>query len=64
MAPDPISTAYFINPFLLSLRVFMYMMLGNGSVKSCRGNGHTRNDRIAVGHVIFYAVLVVSKESM
>jgi hypothetical protein len=36
--------------------------LGNGSVKSYRGNEYTRNYRIIVGHVFFYVVRVVSRK--
>jgi hypothetical protein len=55
MAPEPISTAYFINPS----HEFLYMW---NSVKRCRGNEYTFNKTI-VGSVVFYAVRVVSMES-
>jgi hypothetical protein len=47
MVAEPISTAYFINPFLT--------LLGNGSVKT------SLQQQITL--VVFYAVRVVSDES-
>jgi hypothetical protein len=80
MAPEPISTAYFINPSHQSVCLYVYSqtleelldttwrvcgsvclppisLLGSGSV-----NTFPRQRRI-VGGVVFYVVLVVSKES-
>jgi hypothetical protein len=50
IAPEPISTAYFVNA-------------SHQSVCLCCGNEYTRNNRI-IGRVIFCAVRVVSKESL
>jgi hypothetical protein len=65
MAPEPISTAYFINASHRSVCLYMYPIhvarqrLGR---KRYRNNGYTRNNRKIVGRVIFYAVRFVSKE--
>jgi hypothetical protein len=60
MPPEPISTAYFINPTHQPVYLYVYprvSLLGNGSV-----NTFPRQPRI-VGGVVFYAARVVSKES-
>jgi hypothetical protein len=57
MAPEPISTAYFINPSHQSVRLCIPLsLLGNGSV-----NTFPRQRRIV--DVVLYAVHVASKES-
>jgi hypothetical protein len=61
MVPEPISTAYSINPSNQSVCLYVYprlLMLGNGSLHM-----FPRQRRI-VGHVVLYAVRVVSKESL
>jgi hypothetical protein len=79
MAPESISTAYFVNPFhqsvctyvsLLSLLgnarqiVSLFSLLGNGSVNTFSPPANTRNNRRIVGRVNLYAVRVLAKESV
>jgi hypothetical protein len=61
MTPEPISTAYFINPSHQSVCLYMYplSLLGNGSVKRYRENEYTRNKRRIVGGVVLYAICVL-----
>jgi hypothetical protein len=62
MSPEPISTAYFINPSHQSLCLHdsPLLLLGNGSIKNLyRGNEYTRNNKIILGRVVFYAFRVV-----
>jgi hypothetical protein len=62
MAPELISTAYFINP--VHQFVCLYVHVARLRVgKNVTATTNTRNDRIIVGRVIFYAVRVVSKET-
>jgi hypothetical protein len=64
MAPEPISTAYFVNPSHRFVCMCIPQSLPcNSSVKSYRGNDYTRNNRRTVGRVVFCAVCVASKES-
>jgi hypothetical protein len=64
MAPEPISTAYFIDASHQSVRLYVYAD-GNVSVKTLpRQRIHTHASRIIVGRVLFCAVRVVSKESL
>jgi hypothetical protein len=78
MATEPISTAYFINASRQSVSVCISLLSlqGNGSFKSSPPFGarqrlgkqvpsatNIRNNRI-VGPVLFYAVRVLSKESV
>jgi hypothetical protein len=77
MAPEPISTAYFINPSHQSVSVCVYLLslLGKGSVKcippfvarqrlgkNVTAATNTHNRRI-VGRIVLYAVRVVLNES-
>jgi hypothetical protein len=60
MTPELVLTAYFINPSYQC--VFMCIplsLLGNGYVKKLPQQIHNR----IVGHVVFYSVRAVSKES-
>jgi hypothetical protein len=63
MAPESISTVYFINPSHQSVCLYVYSMslLGNGSVKASLRQRIQRLEELF--HVIFYAVRVASKES-
>jgi hypothetical protein len=59
MAPEPISTAYFINPSHQSVCLFVcpLSLLGNGSVKKrYRDNEYTRSNKRIVGGVVSYAI--------
>jgi hypothetical protein len=59
MAPEPISTAHFMNPSYQS--VPMCVLLGNGSVKTLPPQRiHSRNRKIVTLDV-FYAVRVVPR---
>jgi hypothetical protein len=64
MAPDPISEAYFINPSPQSLCLYVHphnvarQRLG----KNVTAVTDIHNNREIVGHVVFYAVLVISRE--
>jgi hypothetical protein len=74
MAPEPISTAYFINPSPQSVGLYVYLLsllengaikiplslLGNGSNKSYSGNNYDCNNRIIFEPVVLYAVRIVS----
>jgi hypothetical protein len=62
MTPEPISTAYFINPSYQSVCIVL-SLLGNGSVNTSWWQTNTRNRRIT-GRVVFCAVCVVPKESL
>jgi hypothetical protein len=55
MTPEPISTAYFIDPSHQSL-------IGNGLVNNYRGNEYTCNNRKVVGCVVFYVIRAVLRE--
>jgi hypothetical protein len=65
MAPEPISTVYFINHFHQPVYVYVYppivarQRLGRKSY--CR-NEHISNNRRIVGCVVLYAVRVVSRK--
>jgi hypothetical protein len=64
MAPEPISTAYFMNPSHQSvcLHVYSPSLLGNGSVKtSPRQRIHATAEEL-LDAIVFYAVRVVSNE--
>jgi hypothetical protein len=66
MAPEPISTPYFINPSYHFVCLYMYFSLiarQRLGKRSYRGNEYTRNDRRIVGPVILYAVRVLLKGS-
>jgi hypothetical protein len=71
MAPEPISTAYFINPssvcvcVCVCVHVYVYtlLLLGSGSVKHYRGNAYKCSSWRIVGHIVFFAVRIISKES-
>jgi hypothetical protein len=65
MAPEPISTAYFINPSLQSLCQYMYphIVARQQLGKNITATTNTLNNRRIVGSIIFFAVCVVSKES-
>jgi hypothetical protein len=62
MAPEPISTAYFIN-MSVCLYVYPPIVARQRLGKMLPLHEYTRNKRIIVGGVIFYAVRVLSKES-
>jgi hypothetical protein len=66
MAPEPASTAYFINPFLQYVCLYVYPLIVArqrlGKNVAAVTNTHTHKRRI-VECVIFYAVRVVSRES-
>jgi hypothetical protein len=63
IAPEPISTAQFINPFYYSGFICVSpSLVGNGSAKTLLRQ-QIRNSRSIVGRIVFYAVYVVSKES-
>jgi hypothetical protein len=79
MATEPISTAYFINlpSVYMCVCVSLLSLLGNGSIKCIPPNvarqrlgnhvtaaTNTCNNRQIVGRIIFYAVRVISKESL
>jgi hypothetical protein len=77
IAPEPISTTSFINPSHQSACLYVYpSLLGNGSVKCIPSFGagqrlgkhfpaatNTHYNGI-VGRVIFYAIRVLSKETL
>jgi hypothetical protein len=66
MAPEPISTAYFINPSHQSVCLYVSPPIvarqRKGKKKGYRGNEYARNNRRIVGRVFFYAVCVVSRK--
>jgi hypothetical protein len=65
MAPEPISTAYFINlshQFVCSY-VHAHLAARQQPDKKVTAGTNTRNNRSIVGRVIFYAVRVVSKKT-
>jgi hypothetical protein len=64
MAPQPISTAYFINPSHQSvcMHVNPFIIPRQRFGENVTAATNTHNNRIIVGRVVFYAVLVVSKE--
>jgi hypothetical protein len=66
MAPEPISTAYFINPSNQSVRLFVYppIVAKQQLGEHVPAATNRRNSRTTVGPVIFCAVHVVSKESL
>jgi hypothetical protein len=61
MAPEPISTAYFINPSHHSVCLYVYppIVASKALVKHYRGNEYTLNIRRIVGGVVSYAARVV-----
>jgi hypothetical protein len=61
LAPEPISTAYFINLYHQSVCLHVYSAIV-ARQKRYRGNEYTRNNKRIVGRVVSYAVSVVSKE--
>jgi hypothetical protein len=63
MAPEPISTSYFINPSRQSVSMCIPLSLLDDSVKCYCCNEYTRNNRRIIGAVVFYAVRIVWKES-
>jgi hypothetical protein len=55
MAPDPISTAYLINPFLHAEGLYVYPSMQRlGKTVTAATNSH--NNRRTVGRVVFYTV--------
>jgi hypothetical protein len=64
-APEPISTAYFINPSDQSACLYVHLFnvarqrLGK---KRYLGNEYTRNNSRIVERVVFYVICVVSKK--
>jgi hypothetical protein len=65
MAPESVSTAYVINLFRQSVRIYAYppKLLGNGSVKSLPWQRIHTQQKNCWTRPFFYAVRVVSKES-
>jgi hypothetical protein len=63
MAPEPISTAYFIHPSYQSVYLYVYVYPLTsarqrlGKKRYC-GNEYIRNNRTIVGRVVFCAVRV------
>jgi hypothetical protein len=63
--PEPISTAYFINPSHQSVCMYISPTVARQRLgKHVPSAMNTRKNRKIVGHVIFYAVHTVSKESL
>jgi hypothetical protein len=60
MAHEPISTAYFINPFHQSVWLYVYLLsvLGNGSVKSVTAITNTHATIEGMLNTSFYMRLV------
>jgi hypothetical protein len=66
MTPEPISTAYFINPSHQSVCLYVHplSLLGNGSVKNVTAATNTyATIEELLDSIVFYAVRVISKES-
>jgi hypothetical protein len=65
MAPEPISTACFINPPHQSVSLYVCIPIVARQLlvqKGYRRNKYIRYHRKTVGRVVFYAVRVLSKE--
>jgi hypothetical protein len=64
MAPEPISTAYFINPSHQSVCLYVYPLIvaRQRLEQTFRGNEYTQNHRRIVGSVVFHAIRVVSRK--
>jgi hypothetical protein len=66
MAPEPISAAYFINPWHQSVCLHVYAPIVTRQwlvkKKNYSGKEYTPNNRRIVGRVVFYAVGVVSRK--
>jgi hypothetical protein len=64
MAPEPISTAYFINPSSQSVSICAshYRCSVTAQYKRYRGNAYTCNSKRIVGRVLFYAIRVLSRK--
>jgi hypothetical protein len=63
LAAEHISLLYFINPSHQYIPTFL-MLLGNGSVNIVPLGRNTCNNRKIVGHIIFFVIPVISKESL
>jgi hypothetical protein len=65
MTPEPISTAYFINPSHPRVSVCVPSIVARQRLgKHVSVETTTRNNRRIVERVIFYAIRVLSKESL
>jgi hypothetical protein len=51
MTSEPITTAYFVNPFRQSVSISLVLLLGNGSVRRYRDKEYTSKHGRNVGHV-------------
>jgi hypothetical protein len=66
MAPEPISTAYFINPTHQSMCRYVYPLivarkrLGKDRY---RGKGYIRNNRRIAGRVVSYAIRLILRKA-
>jgi hypothetical protein len=63
MAPEPISTAYYINPSHQSVCLYMYVDRQRLGKKIYCGNEYTRNNKRIVTCIVFNAIRVVWKET-
>jgi hypothetical protein len=63
MAPEPISTAYFIHPSHQSVCLYVYAPYRQRLGSHVPVAKNTRNNGRIVGGVVFYAASVLSKES-
>jgi hypothetical protein len=65
VAPEPISTVYIINPSYQSVCLYVYALIvaRQRLSKNVSDITNTRNNRTIVGHVVFYAVRILPKES-
>jgi hypothetical protein len=65
MVPEPIWTAYFINPSHQSVCLYVYPPITRQQLsKQVPMTMNTRNNRRTVGHIVFCTVRVISKESL
>jgi hypothetical protein len=63
MVPEPISTAYLINPSHKFVCLYVYLLVAMQRIgKSVTAATNTHNNRRTVEGVVFYAVRVVWKE--
>jgi hypothetical protein len=65
MEPEPISTAYTMNPSQQTVCRYVYPLIvarQRLGKKNYRGNEYTRSNTGIVGRLVFYTVYVVSKE--
>jgi hypothetical protein len=62
-APEPISTAYLKRPSHQSVCLYVYPPIVARQEQRSRCNEYTPNNRKIIGHVVSYAVRVLSKES-